>query len=208
MKTLVRSLAAALGLAMMIAAPVHAQGTLKFAYIDSRVVLDKAPGRAAAESTFQKEYDAAQQKIKKMQDTLQAMVSAYQKSQGTLTPVNRELREKEIQEKQQTFQNAAQLLDAQMQQRQGELVQPMMNQIRQTLETIRKEENYSFIFDVGANSSVVVAADSALDITDKVVARLKPIPITAAGTKPDATKASPVLKPQPAGVAPKKPPTL
>jgi outer membrane protein len=205
MKTLVRTLVSALGLAVMVAAPVRAQGTLKFAFIDSRVVLDKAPGRAAAESTFQKEYDVAQSKIKKMQDTLQAMVAAYQKSQSTLTPVNRELREKEISEKQQSFQNAAQLLDAQMQQRQGELVQPMMAQIRQTLEAIRKEESYAFIFDVGANSSVVVAADSALDITDKVIARLKPIPVTAAGPKGDVPKPGSAMKPQPAGVVPKKP---
>ncbi len=207
MKNLVRTLIATLSLAMGFAMPAHAQGggTLKFAYIDSRVVLDKAPGRAAAESTFQKEYDAAQSKIKKMQDTLQAMVAAYQKVQATLTPVTKELREKEINDKQQTFQNAAQLLDAQMQQRQGELVQPMMTQIRQTLEAIRKEDNYAFIFDVGANSSVVVAADSALDITDKVISRLKPIPITAAGTKSDVPKPGTALKPTPAGVVPKKP---
>lgn len=208
MQTFVRNIVMALGVAVIAAVPASAQqGGLKFAYIDSRVVLDKAPGRAAAESTFQKEYDAAQTKIKKMQDTLQAMVSAYQKVQSTLTPVNRELREKEIGEKQQSYQNAAQLLDAQMQQRQGELVQPMMNQIRETLEAIRKEESYAFIFDVGANSSVVVAADSALDITDKVVARLKPIPLTAAGARPDAQKPGAALKPQPAGVVPKKPPT-
>ncbi|MEO7962688.1 MAG: OmpH family outer membrane protein [Gemmatimonadaceae bacterium] len=208
MKTLVRTLVATLGLATMVVAPLRAQGALKFAFIDSRVVLDKAPGRAAAESTFQKEDDVAQSKIKRMQDTLQAMVSAYQKSQGTLTPVTKELREKEINDKQQSYQTAAQLLDAQMQQRQGELVQPMMAQIRQTLEAIRKEDGYSFIFDVGANSSVVVAADSALDITDKVIGRLKPIPITAAGTRPETPKPGTVLKAQPAGVVPKKPPTL
>lgn len=197
----VRTTLVALGLLTLVSGAASAQSAgVKLAYIDSRVVLDKAPGRAAAESTFQKEYDAAQVKIKKMQDTLEAMASAYQKAAPTLSAVNRELREKEIREKQQTFENSARLLEAQMQQRQGELVQPMMTQIREVLDALRKEDGYTFIFDVGANASVIVAADSTLNITDKVVSRLKPIPVTAK----DAPKAA-GAKAQPAGVVPKKP---
>lgn len=199
--TRVRATLVTLGLLTLVSGAASAQSAgVKFAYIDSRVVLDKAPGRAAAESTFQKEYDAAQVKIKKMQDTLEAMASAYQKAAPTLSAVNRELREKEIREKQQTFENSARLLEAQMQQRQGELVQPMMTQIREVLNALRQEDGYAFIFDVGANASVIVAADSTLDITEKVVSRLKPIPVTAK----DAPKAAGV-KAQPAGVVPKKP---
>lgn len=178
----------------------------KFAYIDSRVIVEKAPGRAAAESTFQKEYEAAQVKIKRMQDTLQAMVAAYTKAKPTMTPVNQELREKEIRDKQQTFENTANLLDAQMQQRQGELVQPIMVQIREVLEMIRKEDGYTFIFDVGTNNSVIVAADKAYEITDRVIGRLKPVPVTAAGSKSDSTKTPLGARPQPSGVT--KKPTL
>ncbi|MEP7384531.1 MAG: OmpH family outer membrane protein [Gemmatimonadota bacterium] len=195
----VRATLVAFGLLALASGSVTAQGVGgKLAYIDSRVVLDKAPGRAAAESTFQKEYDAAQVKIKKMQDTLEAMGAAYQKSSASLTAVTRELREKEIRDKQQSFENAARLLEAQMQQRQGELVQPMMNQIREVLDSLRKEDGYAFIFDIGTNTSVIVAADSTLNITEKVVSRLKPLPV-AAESKPSAVKA------QPAGVIPKKP---
>jgi outer membrane protein len=116
--------------------------------------------------------------------------------------VNRELREKEIRDKQQTFENSARLLEVQMQQRQNELVQPMMNQIREVLDALRKEEGYAFIFDVGASGSPIVAADSTMNLTDKVVSRLKPIPVTAA--RADTSRAS-AVKPQPAGVVPKKP---
>lgn len=203
MHTLVRTcLTLAAAIALVPGVGTAQAASLKFAYIDSRVVLDRAPGRAAAESTFQKEYDAAQVKIRKMQDTLEAMASAYQKSAPTLTAVNRELREKEIREKQQTFENSARLLELQMQQRQNELVQPMMNQIREVLDALRKEDGYTFIFDIGTNASVIVAADSTLDVTERVVSRLKPIPVTAA--RPDSTRPAGV-RAQPAGVVPKKP---
>lgn len=202
MYSLVRATVVAFGLLAAGVTSASAQSGLKFAYIDSRIVLDKAPGRAAAESTFQKEYDAAQVKIKKMQDTLQAMVAAYQKTGATLTPVTRELREKEIRDKQQSYENGAQLLEAQMQQRQGELVQPMMNQIREVLESMRKEEGFAFILDVGASSNVIVAADTTLNVTDKVISRLKPL---AAVAKSDSSKGGAGMKAVPAGVVPKKP---
>ncbi len=202
MYSLVRATLLVFGFLTVGATSASAQSGLKFAYIDSRIVLEKAPGRAAAESTFQKEYDAAQVKIKKMQDTLQAMVAAYQKVGATLTPVLRELREKEIRDKQQSYENGAQLLEAQMQQRQGELVQPMMNQIREVLDAMRKEEGYAFILDVGASSNVIVSADTTLNITDKVIAKLKPM---AAVAKADSSKAGAGMKAVPAGVVPKKP---
>lgn len=202
-----RMLAQGLALSILVASPLAAQGTAgapKFAYIDSRQIIEKAPGRASMDSLFQREYSAAQESVKKMQDTLQAMVSAYQKVQSTLTPVTRELREKEIREKQQAFENRANLLDAQMQQRQGELVQPMMDQIRKVLETIRGEDGYTFIFDVAAQGGSVVAADTTLNITQKVLARLKPI---TASARADSTKVPAGAKPAPAGITkPIKPP--
>ncbi|MEP7345934.1 MAG: OmpH family outer membrane protein [Gemmatimonadaceae bacterium] len=173
-------------------------GPPKFAFIDSRIVIDKAPGRAAAESTFQKEYDAARVQIQKMQDTLQAMISLYQKSQGTMTAVSKELKEKEIQDKQNLFETRAGILDQQMQKRQADLVQPIMAQVRQVLDAIRKEDSYTFIFDVGTQVGVIVAADSSLNITDKVIGRLKPVPVTTA--KPDSAKTPAGAKPAPAGI--------
>src|SRR5215210_1161150 len=72
-----RMLAQGLALSILAASPLAAQGTSgaqKFAFIDSRQIIEKAPGRAAMDSLFQREYSAAQESVKKMQDTLQAMV--------------------------------------------------------------------------------------------------------------------------------------
>ncbi len=188
----------AVGSAIAQSAPPAGPPSPKFAFIDSRVVIDRAPGRAAAESTFQKEYEAARVQIQRMQDTLQAMISAYQKTQATMTAVNKELKEKEIQDKQNLFETRANILDQQMQKRQQDLVQPIMAQVRQVLDAIRTEENYTMIFDVGTQVGVIVAADSSLNITEKVIGRLKPVPVTAA--RPDSTKSPAGVKPAPAGI--------
>jgi Skp family chaperone for outer membrane proteins len=84
-----------------------------------------------------------------------------------------------------------------MQARQAQLVKPIMERVQSVIETIRTEEGYSMIFDVGSQVSVVVAADKKLDLTDRVLARLK-----SQGPPPKAPASGTV--PQPVGVTPPK----
>jgi outer membrane protein len=198
----------ALVLSAVSAAPAFAQGAptsapLKVAYIDSKVVLSRAPGRQQAESTFNKEMEASRAQVQKMGDSLQTMIADYQKVQATLAANVREQREAAIRKKQEDYQSRAGSLDQQMQQRQMELVKPIMDQIRKVLDEIRQEDGYAFILDAGSEAGVIVAADRNLDITEKVIARLKPV--TASAAKPDSAKSPAGPRPAPAGVTRPKP---
>lgn len=190
------------------AAPALAQGAQKIAYIDSKVVLSRAPGRQAAEDTFNKEMEASRAQVQKMGDSLQTMIADYQKVQSTLAATIREQREAAIRKKQEDYQNRAGALDQQMQQRQMELVKPIMDQIRKVLDEIRQEEGYAFILDAGSDAGVIVAADRNLDITEKVISRLKPVTAAAPSAgpaKPDSAKSPAGPRPAPAGVTRPKP---
>jgi outer membrane protein len=198
--------ATSLTLALVVSAGVtRAQGPMKFAYIDSRLVLAQAPGRAEAEAQFDREMSAYRQQVKRMGDSLNALVAEYTKQEITLSPAAKESRQKAIQTKEAEYQDRTKQLQDQAQQRELELMQPVMQQVQKILDDVRNEEGYTFIFDVGAGAPVIVAADKNLDITDKVIARVKALaPAKLAG---DSTKAKPV-KPlgAPAGVTRPKPP--
>jgi outer membrane protein len=202
-----RATRVALVLSAVSAVPAFAQGAPtsappKIAYIDSKVVLSRAPGRKEAEDTFNKEMEASRAQVQKMGDSLQTMIADYQKSQATLAANVREQREAAIRKKQEDYQSRAGSLDQRMQQRQMELVKPIMDQIRKVLDDIRQEDGYAFILDAGSEAGVIVAADRNLDITEKVIARLKPV--TASAAKPDSAKpAGP--RPAPAGATRPKP---
>ena len=201
----------ALVLSAVSAVPALAQGTPtsgppKIAYIDSKVVLSRAPGRKEAEDTFNKEMEASRAQVQKMGDSLQTMIADYQKAQATLAQNIREQREAAIRKKQEDYQSRAGTLDQQMQQRQMELVKPIMDQIRKVLDDIRQEEGYAFILDAGSEAGVIVAADRNLDITEKVIARLKPVTASASpSAKSDSGKAPAGPRPAPAGVTRPKP---
>lgn len=193
----------ALALSAASTAPLLAQqGQLKIAFIDSKRVIERAPGREAAENQFNKEMEASRVQVQRMGDSLKTMIAEYQKVEATLAANVREQREAAIRKRQDDYQQRAGQLEQQMAQRQVELVKPIMDQIRKVLDEIRQEEGYAFILDAGSDAGVIVAADRSLDITEKVIARLKPVPLTAGSgaARPDTTKAPPGPRSAPAGV--------
>jgi len=128
-----------------------------------------------------------------MNDSLNALAAAFDRDAPKLDSVIRETRGKAIRDREAAYQSRARMLDSTMQDRQAQLVKPIMERVQKVIETIRAEDGYAFIFDVGSQTSVVVAADKNLDLTDKVLARLKTMPATpATPTRP--------LVPLPAGV--------
>jgi outer membrane protein len=206
MKLTRRATNLALVLTAASAAPAMAQGGPKIAYVDSKVILSRAPGRQAAEDTFNKEMEASRTQVQKMGDSLQTLIADYQKVQATLAANVREQREGAIRKKQEDYQKRAGDLDQQMQQRQMELVKPIMDQIRKVLDDIRAEEGYAFILDAGSEAGVIVAADRNLDITEKVISRLRPVTAGApTAAKPDSAKAPVGPRSTPAGVTRPKP---
>jgi len=183
-----------------IASAQASQGTApaKIAYINSALLLQQAPGRAEAEAQFDREVGAYRQQIQRMDDSLKTLVAAFDRDAAKMDSVAREARRTSIGQREAEYQTRARGLDSTMQVRQAQLVKPIMERVQAVIETIRTEDGYSMIFDVGAQTSVVVAADKKLDLTDRVLARLKSQGIPAVAPTSGAV-------PQPAGVTrPKK----
>jgi outer membrane protein len=189
-------------------APAHALGAQKIAYINSKTVLERVPGRAQVEQALNKELDGYEKQVQAMRDSMKAMIDDYQKAAPKLDSAAKDAREKSIRTKQEEYQGRTQALQEKAQQRGQEVMQPMMEQIRKILDDIRAQDGYAFILDAGADGGVIVAADRNLDITERVISRLKPVTYTASSgssSKPDSTgKAAPKPpagpRPTPAGV--------
>jgi outer membrane protein len=182
----------------------------KIAYIRSQVILEQAPGRAAAEKQFEQEMGNYRQQVQRMGDSLNTLIADYTKQEASLTPAVKETRQRTIREKEEQYQRKTQELQQQAQQRQVELVEPIMKQINQIINEIRRADGYAMIFDASSNSGVVVAADTTLDITSRVIERLKTAPPAPAAAKPAPGPAKPPGAPTsaPAAVSrPKTPPT-
>ena len=200
--------------AILTAQPALAQGTPvpKIAYLNSQIILQQAPGRAEAEAQFEKEMATYRQQVQRMGDSLQTMIADYNKAELSLSPAAKETRQKAIRDREAAYQKRTQDLEQAAQQRQVQLIQPVTEKIQKIIADIRAEENYAMIFDAGSNAGVLVAADTTLNITNKVLARMGvKTPVAAnAPTTPTPAAPQPAGAPlaAPAGVTrPKTPPT-
>ncbi|HEX2778879.1 MAG TPA: OmpH family outer membrane protein, partial [Gemmatimonadaceae bacterium] len=160
-----------------------------------------------AEAAFQKEMQAYQTQVQRMGDSLNTLIASYDKQELTLSPTAKATKQQQIRDRQAAYQERVQSLQDQAQQRQSELMGPIMERINQVITEIRAQDGYSFILDVGAASGVVVAADTTLNITDKVIARLKSVAVRPAGATTTATPPTGAPVTQPAGITKPKPPT-
>src|SRR6266508_3805313 len=176
MSGFVRATLIALSLCAVVAGSAAAQAVPKFGYVNSAAILSQAPGRAEAEAQFNNEVKAYQAQLQRMSDSLQLLASNFDKEAPKLDSATRETRAKSIRSKESDYQTRARKLDEQMQNRQAELVRPIMEQLQKIIEAVRAEDNYAMIFDVGSQTSVIVAADKNLDITQKALARVKAAP--------------------------------
>ena len=161
--------------ALLLSAPslAFAQGApQKFAFINSQAILQSAPGAVEAQIQLQKELETMRAQVAKLTDSLTAMDEQYKKEEVALSPIAKEARLKALRERQAEFQDRVQKLNDQAQQREGELMQPVLESVRKILDDMRTDGGYSFIFDVAAGS-FIVSADKNLDITDRVIAKLK-----------------------------------
>lgn len=188
MRALFRAAPVALTLLTVMALPAHAQAS-KVAYVQTSLLLDQAPGRAEAEAQFEKETVGYRDQIKRMSDSLDAMVSGFQKRQASLTATTRDAQAKEIQSKQQEYQRRTAELEQKAQGRQNELVQPILDKVKAAIEEVRVEGGYAMIFNADQGSPIV-AVDKSLNVTDRVLSKLK------------GTTASAAPAPRPSSAAP------
>lgn len=155
------------------AATAQTPAAAKFAYLNSRAILEQTPGYAAAESTFTRELDSSRAEVARMQASMDSAASDFETSSVLLSPTAKQAKQQQLVAQQQALQQRQQDLQARMEQRQQELIDPIQQRVQAVVEGIRAEMNFAMVFDVVAMSGGIVAADRSLDITPLVIQRLR-----------------------------------
>jgi outer membrane protein len=198
-------------LASLATAASAQQTPFKIAYVNPQALFEAAPGRAQAEATLQHEGEGFRAELDRSSTALNAAITEYQRVEPTLTQAQKDTRQRAIQAKRDSLTQRQEELQQQFQQRQSELMAPIMETVRKVLEDIRVEDGYAMILNNDPQASLIVAADRNLDITERVVARLRTVAAAAPRTTPQpAAQPAPTAgapASAPSGVTRPKPPT-
>jgi Skp family chaperone for outer membrane proteins len=156
--------------------PAPVQGAAKIAFINSRTILDSTPGYAAAESTFYKEFQGMRDEVQKLQQQLDSAVNAFQQASIAMSPAAKDAKRRELQAMNDRMTQRSNDLDSQARARNQEVLGPFQQRINTIIQGIRAEGNYAMILDADAQGNAIVAADPALNLTAKVIARVRESP--------------------------------
>jgi outer membrane protein len=144
----------------------------RLGYLDSSKLLAETPGASEIQATLTKEMAGFQAQADAMQDSAAAMNADFQQKSLVMSVDAKAKRQGEINQKLQSFQLRSQQLNEQARLRQQQLMEPLMAKVEAAIGEVRKAEGMAIIFDKAA-PGFIVSADTTLDITNKVIAKLK-----------------------------------
>jgi outer membrane protein len=185
------------------AAQGAAPATVKIGYVNTAALMEAAPGKDSATAMLTREGEGFSKQLQAMQDSLNKMLQAYQKAEPTLTAAQKKTRQDAMQQLDTEMQGKNLQFQQAFNQRQQEVMAPIQDVVRKVLEDIRIEDGYAMILDkTPGQAGAILVADKNLDITDRVVSRLR---ATAKPSLPAASAPKAGAPAGPAGVT--RPPT-
>jgi len=148
------------------------QSKNKFGHINSSLLIGLMPERDAAEKALAQEAKSMEEELDRMKQELNKKYQEYLLKKDSLSTFVKQAKESELQDLQnriETFQSTAQ---QQLQQKEQDLLKPIIDKYKKAITDVAKENGYTYIFDVGQGSSVLYFSEESKDIMPLVKAKL------------------------------------
>jgi outer membrane protein len=147
--------------------------TLKFGHIDLQALVQLMPERTAAETEFNTFQGELEEILGEMQKDYQTKLGEFEALGATASEIKKNAKVAEIQDIQQRMQNYQQSASAQVQQKQGELLQPVFDKAEKAIEEVAKEKGLVYVFDSGAgNRTILYKSNQSVDLLPLVKTKL------------------------------------
>jgi outer membrane protein len=158
---------------LLFSAAVVSAADLKIGFIDSERIFAEYQGTSEAQAEFNADIEQWSRELEDRRQELERLTDEYQSQSLILSEAKRREREEDIQRRRSELDAFVQEIwgpSGKVAQRNEQLTRPIVEKIREVLNDIGDTEGFSIIFD--ATDGNVVYANDALDLTDRVVARL------------------------------------
>ncbi len=129
-----------------------AQKTVKLGHINSSDLMQIMPGKDSALAQLQAEMNIVEGELKAMQEELQNKYNDYQERRAQMTDLIRSTKEQEIRDLDQRIQTYQQNAKQKLQEKETELLQPIIDRAKQAIADVAKENGYTYVFDTAAGT--------------------------------------------------------
>jgi len=141
----------------------------KFAFINSKVLLEQSPQAIAANAELQKQFGEREQNLRDLANSIKEMEKTYQTDRAIMSDEQKNKAEDNIVQSKRRFKFEQQSLKEDVQAKQRELLQQLQTDIKSVIQAYGEAQGYDFIF---TDSSIAFASET-VNITDKILQELK-----------------------------------
>jgi outer membrane protein len=152
----------------------YAQTVLKLGHVDLNQILSSLPQRDSAAVIMEKETKELQKAFEDMSAEYNKLFDDYEKAAPSLTEVIRKAKEADLLDKQKRLEEFQQNATKKLDQRNAELIKPILDKILKAVDKVAAEYGFTYILDVSKGSVVYTSRDSQ-NINPLVLKILKPI---------------------------------
>lgn len=147
-----KTLIAFLVLMVSVCGGATAQKAVKLGHINSSDLMQIMPGREEAQNTLQKDVDELQATLKNMQNELEQRYNDYMGKKDQMSDLIRQTKERELQDMGTRIQEFQENAQKQLQDREQEVLKPIIDRARKAIEDVAKENGYTYVFDVSSGA--------------------------------------------------------
>ncbi|MGM0666144.1 MAG: OmpH family outer membrane protein [Bacteroidota bacterium] len=144
----------------------------KFGHIDSDQLFTIMPERDSIIAQMQELQTELQNTLEIMQVEYNNKLNDYTNEVDKLSDLVRQTKEEELMGLQQRITNFQQNADGQLQNKQAQLMQPVVAKFEKAIKDVARENNFTYIFDLSRGSIIYFDEEKSEDIMEKVKAKL------------------------------------
>ncbi len=164
MKILIKSVV----LMLLLSANAMAAGALKIGYVSVEKILAESPQVEAVNATMMERFGGRKTELQDMEKSIKEMQENYKKNELVMTEDKLNELKNDIIAKIQDFKQKEALLSQEVATMRNQQLAVLQESVRSIIQDVAKAEKYDLILSEG-----VAYADDKLDITDKILDRMK-----------------------------------
>ena len=144
----------------------------KIGYVVSPTIFQQLPEAVEAQKRLEALEKPLQDSLSAMAQEIQQRIDEYQKKEAMMNDAAKRTAQQEIQDLQRKASDFAEVKRRDLADQQEKILNPVRDKIKKAIETVAKEEKYSFVFDKNETQTLIYG-DAAHDLTFKVLDKLK-----------------------------------
>ena len=160
-----------IALVILCSLPIGLVAQDKLGHLNTQEIISIMPEVQTVQTALGDLQTQWENELLKMREEYYAKIQEYQEKQATMPESIKEARQSEIVEMEQRITTFSQQASADLQRKQQELFEPIIEKVRKAINEVGAENNYTYIFDLSMQS-IIYNSPKSNDITALVKKKL------------------------------------